>query len=126
MNKLYIFTAFILFAITGTVQAQDIHYSLYNMSPLTLNPAHTGAYNGTYRIGGIYRDQYRSITSQQFSTPMIYIDAPIATLGKKQLHWLGIGGMFYQDNAGLAALKTNSFQLSAALHLALDLSLIHI
>jgi len=109
MNRLNILIGFILLFFTGLVQAQDIHYSLYNMSPLSLNPAHTGAYNGTYRIGGIYRDQYRSITSQQYSTPMIYVDAPILTVGKKQLHWLGVGGMFYQDNAGLAALKTNSF-----------------
>lgn len=109
-----------LFTLTGISYAQDIHYSLYNMAPLAINPAQTGAYNGSYRIGGIYRDQYRTITGQQFSTPMIYFDAPLATVGKRQLHWIGVGGMFYQDNAGIAALKTNSFQLSAALHLALD------
>ena len=37
----------------GTLQAQDIHYSLFNMSPLSLNPAQTGAFHGTFRIGGI-------------------------------------------------------------------------
>ena len=45
------------------IVAQDIHWTMYDMSPLTLNPANTGAYEGTFRIGGIYRDQYNSISN---------------------------------------------------------------
>ena len=40
-----------------TLLAQDIHYSQYYASPLTLNPALTGKFNGYYRATAIYRDQ---------------------------------------------------------------------
>jgi type IX secretion system PorP/SprF family membrane protein len=41
--------------------AQDIHFSQYYFSPLTLNPANTGNYKGDYRIFGNYRSQWREL-----------------------------------------------------------------
>ncbi len=120
MNKRILYLSFFLTVICVNVQAQDIHFSLFNMSPLSLNPANTGAFEGSFRVGGIYRDQFRSVTSNQFSTPMFYIDAPIASIGKKKKDWIGIGAMLFQDKAGLAAFQTGSFQLSAALHHSFD------
>jgi len=120
MNKSSLYLSFLLLFIFTNVQAQDIHFSLYNMSPLSLNPANTGAYEGSFRIGGIYRDQYRSVTNQQFSTPMFYIDTPIVSIGKKKKDWVGIGAMLFQDKAGLSAFQTGSVQLSAALHHSFD------
>lgn len=100
------------------LQAQDIHWTLFNMSPLTLNPALTGSYEGTFRIGGIYRDQYRSVMDNAYSTPSVFVDAPILMIGKR--NWLGVGAVIYQDAAGIGKLTTTTYQLSAALHLALD------
>ncbi len=111
--------AFLLIS-TSNIKAQDIHFSLYSMAPLSINPAHTGAFNGSFRIGGIYRDQYRTVTSQQFSTPMFYLDAPIALIGKKKRDWIGVGVMLFQDKAGLAQFQTGSLQASAALHHSFD------
>lgn len=104
----------------GTLSAQDLHFSLFNMSPLTLNPAHTGAFSGTARIGGIYRDQWRSISGfDGFRTPAFYIDAPILRgLGKND--WIGVGGSFYSDKAGSVNLSTSGSLLSGAYHLSLD------
>ncbi|MDZ4683404.1 MAG: PorP/SprF family type IX secretion system membrane protein [Saprospiraceae bacterium] len=105
---------------TGTLSAQDIHYSLYNMSPLTLNPALTGAFSGTARIGGIYRDQWASVISgKQFVTPSFYIDAPIFRgFGKKD--WVGVGFTMFTDKAGSLSLQTAASLLSASYHLALN------
>lgn len=98
------------------VQAQEAHFSLFNQAPLNLNPALTGAFSGTVRLGGIYRDQYRGVLSNRFATPMFYVDAPIVLVGKKKRDWLGVGFQAMQDKAGIAGLQTGSYQLSVALH----------
>jgi type IX secretion system PorP/SprF family membrane protein len=47
-----------------TVQAQvDPHFSQYYVYPSWLNPALTGAFDGNYRVSGIYRSQWGNITS---------------------------------------------------------------
>jgi type IX secretion system PorP/SprF family membrane protein len=43
------------------LQAQDIHFSQYYFSPLSLNPANTGNYKGDYRLFGNYRSQWRDL-----------------------------------------------------------------
>jgi len=90
---------FLLSGLFTQVSGQDIHWSLYNMSPLTLNPALTGGFLGTARVGGIYRDQaFNTTGTPGFTTPSFYADAPIVSIGKRD--WLGIGGMFFSDEAG--------------------------
>ncbi|MCB9284957.1 MAG: PorP/SprF family type IX secretion system membrane protein [Lewinellaceae bacterium] len=112
-----LFAAFILWS--GGAMAQDIHYSLYNMSPLTLNPANTGAFEGTFRIGGIFRDQWYSFIPREFTTPSVYLDAPVANgFGKRD--WIGVGLSVYQDKVGSGNLSRGSVLFSAAYHLALD------
>ena len=62
----------------SSLAAQDIHNSLFNMSPLSLNPALTGAFEGTARIGGIYRAQDFGISEARgYYSPSFYIDAPV-------------------------------------------------
>lgn len=108
----------LLMGLFGSLQAQDIHWSLYQMSPLTLNPALTGAFNGTARVGGIYRDQSRVGLENGFTTPSFYVDAPILNVGKKD--WVGVGGMIYNDEAGSVGLGTVGAYLSASYHKALN------
>jgi type IX secretion system PorP/SprF family membrane protein len=43
------------------VIAQDVHFSQYYFSPLSLNPANTGNYRGDYRFFGNYRTQWRDL-----------------------------------------------------------------
>jgi len=79
---------FFLFSVVSnvSVKAQDIHFTQFYLSPLTTNPAYTGAFQGTFRVGGIYRDQWGSISTSAYRTPSFYIDAPIFMLGKRALH----------------------------------------
>lgn len=99
---------------------QDVHFTQFTMSPLMLNPANTGAYNGSYRIGGIYRDQWAHI-SKSFQTPAIYIDAPIIR-GFRAQDWLGVGVNLFQDKAGIAGMRFGGLLISGAYHLALQKS----
>src|ERR1700720_2994721 len=36
----------------------DPHFSQYYIQPMTMNPAFTGAFDGDYRVSGIWRSQY--------------------------------------------------------------------
>lgn len=102
------------------LNAQDFHYTLFNMAPLSLNPALTGAFLGTVRIGGIYRDQWGfGYLSEQFQTPSFYVDAPIIK-GIGKLDWIGVGGMFLSDQAGRAGLSTTQFTASVSYHWSLN------
>ncbi len=101
-----------------TSHAQDIHFSQFHLSPLTTNPALTGAYEGTFRIGGIYRDQWGSILENQFQTPSVYLDAPVFRgFGKND--WVGAGVMVLNDRAGSAALTNLTAMLSLSYQLGL-------
>lgn len=42
-------------------RAQDVHFSQYYFSPLSLNPANTGNYKADYRFFGNYRSQWREL-----------------------------------------------------------------
>ena len=54
---------------TSKVNAQvDPHFTQYYVYPAWLNPALTGAFDGQYRVSGIYRSQWGNISSP-FTTP---------------------------------------------------------
>lgn len=110
----------VLLFILSDLSAQDKHFSLFNMNPVTLNPANTGAFEGTARISGIYRGQWYSIgESSGYRTPGFSADAPILSIGKKKKDWLGVGAAFISDKAG-QFLEDSEFKLSAAYHKMLD------
>jgi len=113
-----LFTLLFFLASNVNVKAQDIHFTQFYLSPMTTNPAYTGAFQGTFRIGGIYRDQWGTISTSAYRTPSFYIDAPILMIGKR--NWLGVGGMFLNDEAGALSLGQSQAMGSVALHLSMD------
>ena len=116
---------------SAKISAQDIHFSLFHMSPLTLNPAQTGAFEGTARIGGIYRDQWASFLRgsasidnptagpNQFKTTIFYVDAPIIR-GFGKYDWVGVGYTSMNDKAGTLGLKKGGNLFSASYHRSLS------
>ncbi len=106
-----------LLLFVGSISAQDIHFTQYNMSPLTLNPANTGGFEGTVRVGGIYRSQWTSVLkSNQYETPALFVDAPIIR-GFRRNDWVGVGMSLFQDKVGAGALTHSATKLNAAYHL---------
>lgn len=102
----------------GGLKAQDIHYTQYELSPMTLNPALTGAYEGTFRVGGIYRDQWSSVLNNQYVTYSLYGDLPVIRgFGKND--WFGAGILLTNDRAGSAALNHTGGSLALSYHLGL-------
>lgn len=105
----------------SALNAQDIHFSQYNMSPMTLNPGNIGNFEGTVRIGGIYRGQWASVIGNkgQYKTPSLWVDAPIIT-GFRKRDWVGVGLVFFSDKAGAGGLTHTAAKLGASYHLSLD------
>ena len=88
---------------------------------MTLNPANIGNFEGTVRIGGIYRGQWASVIGNkgQYKTPSLWVDAPIIT-GFRKRDWVGVGLVFFSDKAGAGGLTHTAAKLGASYHLALD------
>lgn len=90
---------FLLFGFS-IVSAQDKHFTLYNLTPLALNPALTGASTSELRAGALYRNQWRAV-DKPFSTITAYGDKKIFLK-----HFdLGIGLSFLNDRSGPGGLN---------------------
>jgi len=115
MKLLRRFIFFLVFvAGTCSLSAQDFHKSLYNMMPLSVNPAYTGDFEGTFRISGMYKDQ----NSGTYKTPSFSVDVPIIMVRKRD--WLSAGISFDSDTAGDLDFGTTRSLLSVSYHLSLD------
>ena len=120
MRPITLSFAFFLVLVTTGLRGQDVHFTLHDYNPLWLNPAQTGAFSGTVRVGGIYRGQWYTLDG--FRTPSAYVDAPIIR-GLRKQDWIGVGANLINDRAGAGGdlpLVSNYFGFSAAYHLALD------
>lgn len=119
--KSLLLTCFVAFlASLSSLQAQDVHFTMYDMVPVYTNPAFTGNFEGTARVSGIYREQFRSVFGggNQYQTFMVNVDAPLLMIGKN--NWLGVGGLLMQDNAGFFGMSQGRLMGSAAFHKGLD------
>lgn len=89
--------------------AQDYHYSLFSMSPLTLNPALTGNFTGDLRVVNNYRMQWAPV-SKPFTTYSLGVDMPLQRRDRKKgsPDFFAIGLNVNVDKAGSTALKNNS------------------
>ena len=120
MRSMPYLLAFVFLLAAVNAGAQDVHFTLHDYNPLWLNPAQTGAFSGSGRVGGIYRGQW--YTENGLSTPSAYFDVPVIR-GFRKNDWIGAGANLISDRAGVGGnltLKSNYFGFSAAYHLALD------
>jgi type IX secretion system PorP/SprF family membrane protein len=115
-------TVAVLSATSTNLTAQDIHFSQFFQSPLLLNPALCGQFEGSYRVGINQRTQWRSVTTP-FATFAAGVDANNITLPDgifnredgnfKELPFHG-GISVYSDKAGDSQLKTTGINLIGA------------
>ncbi len=97
--------------------AQDVHFTQFDATPLLVNPAFTGAFDGRLRASAIYRDQWRDAMggNAAFKTVAASVDAPIVH-DLSVDDYLAAGIQFYNDRAGSANLSNNSVLASIAYH----------
>ncbi|HJS53162.1 MAG TPA: PorP/SprF family type IX secretion system membrane protein [Chitinophagaceae bacterium] len=110
---------FILVCVFSMSRAQDPNFSQFFASPLTLNPALTGKFDGLFRVAGNYRNQWPSINNA-FVTKTVSADFHLLKDNLPDIDRWGIGGLFMNDQNGNGALNTNVFSLSTAYHKGLD------
>lgn len=101
------------------LQAQDIHFSQFYAMPLLQNPAFTGFFDGNYRVGGIVRSQWRSVTTP-YSTLGASGDLNISTGSRGSKDMFGVGMNVTTDRAGDGMFTTNRFDATSAYTKALD------
>ncbi len=118
--KHLLFSAVLLISTQAQAQREYI-FTNYYMSPTTLNPAMVGAYEGTYRVGALQRQQWNVIKSI-YGTTSAFVDMPVVMIKKR--HWIGAGLSIYNDGAGsggeFSKLGQTYVALSAAFHYAID------
>jgi type IX secretion system PorP/SprF family membrane protein len=117
MRKLFL-SLFLISAVLS-LKAQDPDFSQFFASPLTLNPALTGKFDGVFRVAGNYRNQWPTINNA-FTTATVSLDASILRNAIPDYDQFGVGIMAFSDKSGNGVLQNNFLALSTSYHKALD------
>jgi len=109
---------FIILSIDASF-AQDPHFSQFYSSPLTLNPAFIGKFDGDVRVAGDYRDQWPTI-NRAYVTETVSIDFPILQNKIASNDTWGVGLMGYSDKSANGAVNFNYLSAGTAFQKGLD------
>src|SRR5688572_31384052 len=80
------------------LSAQDVHFSQWSNTPLIINPAMTGVFDGKLRFSNDYRSQWAGLT-KAYITKHASLDLPLGRSYYKK-EYFGIGIVVMQDEAG--------------------------
>lgn len=100
-------------------KAQDPNFSQFFVSPLTLNPALTGKFDGNYRLALNFRNQWPSIYNA-FRTYTASFDGRLLQNHIPDYDQFGIGVLGLTDKSGNGVLQHNYIGISTAYHKSLD------
>jgi type IX secretion system PorP/SprF family membrane protein len=101
-------------------KAQDIHFSQFFSTPLTISPSNTGNYNGDWRVMANYRTQWKEI-SKPYNTQSVAADKQFYIHNER----ISAGLLIINDRSG-GTFQVNKIQLSGAYHKALGKNAFHI
>lgn len=101
---------------SGAAMAQDVHFTQYFTSPLTLNPALTGLVPDDLRVAANVRSQWSSVSGSPYLTGTVSYDMALLKGKLPEGDALGLGGMFLYDKSGSGGLTNTSTALSLAYH----------
>ena len=119
MKKILLYALFLLTLLTE-LQAQDQQFTQFYASPLMLNPGLTGAFEGRYRVGTVYRDQWRKVLDNPIRTFAVASDLRFDAPGKRVYDdAIGLGIMFFTDKVSVVDFSTTQIALSLAYHKSL-------
>lgn len=119
MKKILLFSFFLL-VLFQSARAQDQQFTQFYATPLTLNPGLTGGFEGRYRVGTIYRDQWRQVLDHPIRTFAVAADLRFDAPGKSVYDdAFGLGIMFFNDKVNVVDFSTTQIALSMAYHKSL-------
>ncbi len=101
---------FVCFVANHTLIAQDIHFSQFQTSPLNLNPAQSGFFQGSHRFSSNYKNQWQSVTTP-YRTFSGTFDMRLFERNDK-MDMIGGGLVFNTDKAGDANYGTTQAYLN--------------
>ncbi len=104
------------FLLASTAIAQDVHFTQYFTSPLTLNPALTGLVPDDLRFSANYRTQWASVSANPYVTGTISYDMAILKGKLAEGDAMGVGVMVLYDKSGTGGLQNTTAALSLAYH----------
>jgi len=105
--------AFISFSACTPLLAQDIHFTQFKATPLTLNPAFTGMFNGAARVSALYRTNWKT-EQTVYSTVDASFDMPVMIL--KNGSYFAAGGQISHAEGGYGYFNNVAYIGSAAYH----------
>ena len=106
-------------AVAMGIRAQDPHFSQFFSSPLTLNPALTGLFDGDFRVAGNFRNQWPTINNA-FTTATASIDLSILQNRLPENDRWGVGVLALNDRSANRILNNSHYSISTAYHKGLD------
>ncbi len=119
MSKFFLGLCCVLYLMPQSAIAQDPAFSQFFSSPLSLNPALTGKFNGQLRVAGNYRNQWPQINNA-FITETVSVDGNILNGKLAEGDAWGVGLLAMSDKTANGILTSNYVSLSTAYHKALD------
>lgn len=102
-NKLLLLIVGLTLSFGVSAQGGDAYFSQFQRTPLKLNPANAGTFNGSLRMAANYRRQWETIGTA-FQTINASMDVPIAH-NLLESDMFGIGVNIMQDKAGKSELS---------------------
>ncbi|MEM9850089.1 MAG: PorP/SprF family type IX secretion system membrane protein, partial [Bacteroidota bacterium] len=102
--------------------AQDKHFTQFYASPMNLNPALTGGFDGTYRFSFLYRDQWARVLDRPYTTFNASLDLrfPIGYNQTRSEDGVGIGLMFDTDRVANVGYSNTAMHFFGAFHKSLN------
>lgn len=100
------------------LQAQDPRFSQYYAAPSYFNPALTGAYDGSFRMTGVYRDQWRGAADNPFVSYTATGDVRFKIGPKSGISQDAAAGglVFVRDQVDVVDFTTTFAALTGAFH----------
>ncbi|MCH8903351.1 MAG: type IX secretion system membrane protein PorP/SprF, partial [Bacteroidetes bacterium] len=115
ISLIYLVGLSVSVCVSVTSYGQDIHFTQFDLSPATLNPATTGFFDGKYRSAVNFRNQWSSVIDNPYNTFSASFDMNIGqNLPTKGA--LGFGLLLFGDKSGAGNLTQQNVMLSLAYH----------
>lgn len=106
-----------------SLSAQDLHFTQFYSTPLTLNPALTGNFIEDYRVGGNFKQQWpwaKNARKHNYITYSAFGDVALLRGKLHQKDWIGVGAVVLHDRAGDGNLAITKVFVNGAYHKTLD------